>query len=254
MKCLEGGVKMWQWPFHIEYSETKIDLKENTKKFIEMFSEFVEEANNESIRKTIKFLTNSIQGELMVKSFYNNRNYREYTRSITASLLLDLQNEEFQECDRILDAAQTPIISCIWDINRIKDNICSIGSCNDNLFDGEKYSWNIEAYLIEPLGLVIVENGNHSVNAALVHGEGKIIAKNKIDISPCLERYQFNGEDYINIGTGEKIKCPYLIQNSKPFTYILGLLFEIARILKEKQSDKYNKLINFPTSKTGINS
>ena len=29
--------------------------------------------------------------------------------------------------------------------------------------------------LIEPLGLVVVDNGNHSVNAAIVYNEGEII-------------------------------------------------------------------------------
>ncbi|MFQ7834587.1 MAG: DUF6710 family protein [Mediterraneibacter gnavus] len=59
-------------------------------------------------------------------------------------------------------------------------------------FNGISFAYNIQTVLIEPLGLVVVDNGNHSVNAAIVYNEGEIIANTVIDISEALERYRFD--------------------------------------------------------------
>ena len=79
------------------------------------------------------------------------------------------------------------------------------------------------------------DNGNHSVNSAIVHNEGEIIANVTVDISPVLEKYKFNGKDYVDIITNEKINNNFLKNNSEPFIYTLGLFFEMARVLKERQ-------------------
>ena len=48
-------------------------------------------------------------------------------------------------------------------------------------------------------------------------------------------RYKFNGKDYVDIITNEKINNNFLKNNSEPFIYTLGLFFEMARVLKERQ-------------------
>lgn len=73
------------------------------------------------------------------------------------------------------------------------------------------------------------------MNSAIVHNEGKIIANVTVDISPVLEKYKFNGKDYVDIITNEKINNNFLKNNSEPFIYTLGLFFEMARVLKERQ-------------------
>lgn len=132
-------------------------------------------------------MANSVQGELISKCLYNDRNYAEYTRYIVYSLVLNLSFEEFHECSIKFNVEETPIISCIWNYTRMFDSLEYIGKCNKNPFDGDAHSGNINACLISPLGLVIVDNGNHSVNSAIVHNEGEIIANVTVDISPVLE-------------------------------------------------------------------
>lgn len=44
-----------------------------------------------------------------------------------------------------------------------------------------------------------------------------------------------NGKDYVDIITNEKINNNFLKNNSEPFIYTLGLFFEMARVLKERQ-------------------
>ena len=73
------------------------------------------------------------------------------------------------------------------------------------------------------------------MNSAIVHNEGEIIANVTVDISPVLEKYKFNGKDYVDIITMEKINNNFLKNNSEPFIYTLGLFFEMARVLKERQ-------------------
>ena len=218
--------------------EEKVSIIENTQEFKKMFSELVKKSNEETIKKTIKFMDNEIQGELLSKCFYNDRNYRQYMDMIEKSLTLDLEMDAFQKCNIVVDIAETPVISCVWNFERVKEALYHLGKCNNNPFDGKTYSGNIMAYLIEPLGVVLVINGNHSVNAAIVQQEGEIIVETKVDISSALDKYNFNGEDYIDIITGEKIEHTMLKNGSQPFTYTLGLMFEMARVLKENRMEE----------------
>lgn len=165
-----------------------VRLEENTEHFIDGFKKLVEQNNQPTINRLIKFMANSVQGELISKCLYNDRNYAEYTKYIVYSLVLNLSFEEFHECSIKFNVEETPIISCIWNYTRMFDSLEYIGKCNKNPFDGDAHSGNINACLINPLGLVIVDNGNHSVNSAIVHNEGEIIANVTVDISPVLEK------------------------------------------------------------------
>lgn len=73
------------------------------------------------------------------------------------------------------------------------------------------------------------------MNSAIVHNEREIIANVTGDIYPVLEKDKFNGKDYVDIITNEKINNNFLKNNSEPFIYTLGLFFEMARVLKERQ-------------------
>lgn len=188
----------------------------------------------ESVRSVIKFMANSIQSELLTKCMYNDRNYPEidYIRAILNSFLLDLSFDFGQKCNIHLKVQNTPIISCVWNHSRMIDGLMGLGEINKNPFNGISFAYNIHAFLIEPLGLVVVDNGNHSVNAAIVYNEGEIIVNTVIDISEVLEKYRFDGKKYVNIETNKKVNIKNLKNNSESFTYTFGLLFEMARVLK----------------------
>ena len=112
----------------------------------------------------------------------------------------------------------------------------NIGKINNNKFDGRNI--NISTILIEPLGLVLVNSGgHHSVNSAIIQNEGNIYINEIRNISKILDRYKFDGENYIEIETNKKINSNCLIDKSKPLLYSLGILFEIARLLKNNNID-----------------
>ena len=81
------------------------------------------------------------------------------------------------------------------------------------------------------------DNGNHSVNAAIIYDEGEIIVNTVIDISEVLERYRFDGKKYVSVETNKIVNIENLKNNSEPFTYTFGLLFEMARVLKNAKDE-----------------
>lgn len=216
-----------------------VTIEENTQIFIEDLKKLVDEGKKESVRSVIKFMANSIQSELFTKCMYNDRNYQGigYMRAILNSFLLDLSFDFWQKCNIHLKVQNTPIISCVWNHSRMIDGLMGLGEINKNPFNGISFAYNIHAFLIEPLGLVVVDNGNHSVNAAIVYNEGEIIVNTVIDISEVLEKYRFDGKKYVNIETNKKVNIKNLKNNSESFTYTFGLLFEMARVLKNAKDE-----------------
>ena len=216
-----------------------VTIEENTQIFIEDFKKLVDEGKKESVRSVIKFMANSIQSELFTKCMYNDRNYQGigYMRAILNSFLLDLSFDFWQKCNIHLKVQNTPIISCVWNHSRMIDGLMGLGEINKNPFNGISFAYNNHAFLIEPLGLVVVDNGNHSVNAAIVYNEGEIIVNTVIDISEVLEKYRFDGKKYVNIETNKKVNIKNLKNNSESFTYTFGLLFEMARVLKNAKDE-----------------
>lgn len=211
--------------------EDKVSISENTEAFIQNFEELAKSGQIGTIKCLVKFMANSIQGELLSKCLYNDRNYSAYIRNVKHSLLLDLPLEEYEKCDLKIDVSLTPCISCVWNNSRLVGALANINDFVGNPFDGIRNSNNISACLIQPIGLVVVSNGNHSVSSAIVHGKGEIIVNEKIDITSLFKKYKFNGEEYVDRRTNMKIDYSLLKNNSEPFLYTLGLMFEMSRVL-----------------------
>lgn len=210
----------------------KVSIEESTKEFIHYFEEFVKNSNFETIVKLIKFVAGSIQGQLLTRCYYNDRNYADYINQVKNSLLLNFLDYEAIHNEKI-KISTTPIISCVWNNSRLMGALSKINHLAGNPFDGNVHSQNIIACMVKPIGLVIVANGNHSVNSAIVHGEGEIIVNQTKDIKPLLEKVRFTGKEYVEIGTNKPINSKSLKNGSEPFVYELGLMFEMARILEK---------------------
>lgn len=217
----------------------KKQLKKNTIKYLEGFEKIVETKNIDNIQYVIKFMANTIQGQLNTKVYYNDRSY-DVINLIKESLILDRMNSDYKPCKYTCDIKSTPTISCIWNIERVIDNIIQIGICNDNPFIGIKNT-NVSGFLIEPIGLIVITKGNHSINSAIIHNEGQVQIDKYYNLSDLFEKYRFNGINFLDMKTNRKIKGNFLVKVSKPLFYELGLIFEMGRIL-----NKYDiNLINF---------
>lgn len=212
-----------------------VSIQDNTKQFLYYFESLIKTGNQETVRHFIKFITNSIQGELVVKCFYNDRNYPQLFFYMKKCLLLDLDEKHYKVCKEEIDVKSAPIISSIWNNKRIIENLSNIGECNGNSFDGlsKEHKYNINAVIVKPLNFVLVTGGNHSVNSAIIHNEGKFMVERQVDITPMLEKYKFDGIHYRDIKSNEKVEMQYLVNKSQPLLYSLGLLFEMARIIND---------------------
>ncbi|BBM53323.1 hypothetical protein JMUB3935_2310 [Leptotrichia trevisanii] len=253
---LKGIVKKILEKLGIKNKEI-ITLADNTKRFINEFEKIViackEKENLIIIKNILKFMANSVQGELFSKYYYNDRNYpsnyKDFPECVRSSITLGQYKNEIKVKEDITILLQEiPIISNVWDGDRIFSCLEEIGEINGNKFRDDNN--NTDVVLVKPLGLILTYNGNHSINSVIINKDNAKIRINRIiDISETLNEYKFDGENYINITTSQKINDSFLKNNSKPFVYSLGLMFEMARILKKHNIDlteKYlQKKINF---------
>lgn len=90
-----------------------------------------------------------------------------------------------------LSSNTTPFLTLPWKNTRIIDGLLSIGKDNNNPFQSN--SFNISNVYLYPLGIVLVNNGNHSQLAGLLKNEMKNIKVNQIyDISKPLKESNDN--------------------------------------------------------------
>lgn len=200
-------------------------IKENTKVMSGVFYQCIREKDY----SILKFLSFGIQGELNAKAFYNDRQYDNYIAYVKNSFILDMPLDSIKSTKKIVDIKMTPVISTVWNINSLEKCYLAISSYADNPFNLNESKNNVQAILIQPIGLVIVYAGNHSINSAIIHNEGEFYVNQEIDITPVLRKYAFDGENYISIETGGKVNISGLLNNSEPFTYTIGIFYEIAR-------------------------
>ena len=89
--------------------------------------------------------------------------------------------------------------------------------------------------------MIVTTNGNHSINSAIIHNEGQVQIDKCYDLSDLFDKYRFDGIDFLDMEANRKINLNFLVNDSKPLFYELGLIFEMGRIL-----NKYDiNLINY---------
>jgi len=90
---------------------------------------------------------------------------------------------------------------------------------------------NHEAALYLPMGLTHIYRGNHSSYTGILKGEGSIhihpcSSHSVHDISPLYDLIQFDGENFVKAGTN--------IVVGKPYSFEHGCIFELGRLIAEK--------------------
>ncbi|SET54727.1 hypothetical protein SAMN04487772_1293 [[Clostridium] polysaccharolyticum] len=116
------------------------------------------------------------------------------------------------------------VIPLAWNENRFTSCITNIGSDANNPFAYDLM--NHFSYLILPLNIVIMHNGNHSILTGILKREGTIFPTEVADLTDMYkEGIKFNGQYYID-RDGTKLKKAQYSE--------LGVLFEIGRMLNEQ--------------------
>lgn len=148
---------------------------------------------------------------------------KEYGESLSSSML----NEK-------VPLSFSKLLMNPWKGKRVISNLLNINSHNNNEFDPEKFPSNIQNYLLEPIGIIVSEQGNHSQFAGASSGDRNTIITHKIDISELYTKVQFDGDDFIKSGTNEICRLPDV---NKEIIFYTGVIFELGRFLKVKEGD-----------------
>ena len=136
---------------------------------------------------------------------------------------IDSRGGEPRESNINIDLSKDAILVCAWNKERFVDALLNIGQNVGNSFECDKN--NHMATYIYPIGLTIVDNGNHSILSGVLKGEGTIQANQICDLVPTYDDMYFDGI-YFRRKANEKIL-------SKVSRFEIGVLYEIGRILAE---------------------
>lgn len=122
---------------------------------------------------------------------------------------------------------EIPILVNVWKNQRIIENLKNINK--NNVFNGQKYKYNIENHYLYPMNIIICHGGNHSQFSAIIDNAGDTIIKQIHDYSNLYDLIEFNGNDFIKC----KDKTILTLSYNKKIIFYAGLLFELGRYILE---------------------
>lgn len=187
----------------------------------------------------------------IIKILADNINYRNNTALLSRKrfesvnsdpLMLVLPNAKKVKITQeiVVRMGKEPIITDIWNEERQISTL--------KIFTVQNKDWKedpINHYyrLLLPMGLTVIKNGFHSVNAGIVKSTGSLLytpnSKNGevYDLSPLYETVYFDGDYYRYKTTKVKVMKSNCI-------FELGCIFEIGRIICNES--KNGKTLKFP--------
>lgn len=86
------------------------------------------------------------------------------------------------------------VLMCAWNEGRFTNALSNIGTDVKNPFKFDKNNHFVS--YIYPLGITIVDNGNHSLLTGVLKSEGVIYPIQTYDITGCYELFYFDGAYY----------------------------------------------------------
>ncbi len=175
---------------------------------------------------------NLINGTSVVRHLEELLASDELAHSHVFTFRMDLDTEHF------LDIEDIALLGSVWSYEKL------ILAFNDKQINKEDLRNDLCCYYIEPLGFMVSKMANHRLAFISImdeHDKASIQLRNVgfVDISPALNNYKFDGIGFIEVQnqeTGYKLI---------PSVYYAGLLFEVARMLKELnvKNDPLGRLI-----------
>lgn len=204
----------------------------------------LESEHPHTIFSYIKIFTDTMQNQRAVKILSQSRDNVERKKDYfdTTEAYFNPINHFIMRGDKVeikkldnpisVSNATAPVLTELWEARRIIDSINNIGKDveipktlrgikNKTTNEFEYHSTNHMASYIYPLGITLVWNGNHSIYAGMVKGEGTFKATQVSDVSRQYDAMYFDGTYLVDELEGDKAKVYFEI----------GALFEIGRLL-----------------------
>ncbi|GAQ19281.1 filamentous bacteriophage production protein Fip [Oceanobacillus picturae] len=116
-----------------------------------------------------------------------------------------------------------PVLPWPWKRQRLRDTITNIGKGRRGVWKEDKRNHSLS--LVLPMGIFVVNSGNHSISVGVLQGTGTISAEEVEDISEVYDHVYCDGRHYIRKCDKELI--------SEVTNFELAALFEIGRLMKK---------------------
>ncbi len=133
-----------------------------------------------------------------------------------------------KKVDITINLSKDPVLPAVWNQERLCNCLTSIAT-DDNRWKEDRINHRVSLWL--PLGLTLVDAGNHSISTGVFKGEGEIVIGKDMshdiyDISNLYKHMWFDGIYYYKKSDNQKI-C-----KAKNFDF--GCLFEVGRVIYDK--------------------
>ena len=124
-----------------------------------------------------------------------------------------------------IDINKLPILLNPWNGERILNNFISIN--DNNVFDGVRFSWNIQNHYLYPMNIIVCTGGNHSQLSARYQNKGETVINEIKDFTSLYDKVEFNGANYIKKEDNTIIEMEY----DENILFYSGVIFELGRHL-----------------------
>ena len=124
-----------------------------------------------------------------------------------------------------IDINKLPILLNPWNGERILNNFISIN--DNNVFDGVRFSWNIQNHYLYPMNIIVCTGGNHSQLSARYQNKGETVIKEIKDFTSLYDKVEFDGANYIKKEDNTIIEMEY----DENILFYSGVIFELGRRL-----------------------
>lgn len=128
---------------------------------------------------------------------------------------------------------EVPILLNPWNSDRVIRNLDDIN--DENVFDGVKYSFNINNHYLYPMDIAICHGGNHSQFSARMKNQGNTIIKSVRDYSILYNHIYFDGIKFKRKLDGSVIDMKF----DKKLVFYSGVIFEYGRHLLESSYRRF---------------
>lgn len=202
----------------------------NLLKEVEFLAKSDDYRDNLAILYIIKIYTDYISSSRNIKLLQGETIYSIFDNILLTDDAYKIKIDE----SFYIELGKFPIITDIWNKDKQIKNLSYIET---NTIHWKEDVTNHLMKFILPIGVLLVYNGNHSLNSGVVKSVGYIeVSPNKTnleiyDISHMYEKVCFNGKYFINIKNNKII-------SKVQFEY--GCIFEIGRILTKYKINLIN--------------
>lgn len=144
---------------------------------------------------------------------------------IESYLLLNRKTINMEKEHIKIDINKLPILLNPWNEERILDNF--IGINDNNVFDGVRFSSNIQNHYLYPMNIIVCKGANHSQLSAKYQNKGETVINEIKDFRLLYDKVKFDGANYIDAENNAIIEMEY----DENVLFYSGVIFELGRYL-----------------------